>query len=325
MPNIAITNYCNLKCPYCFADDMIQEEKEFITMDNFLTFLSFVSRSGPQRIGIIGGEPTLHPQFGNILYMLNQYCYDAQSTGVVFTNGIELEKWLNYIGDDVTVLVNCNNPKNQTEKQYSKMIHTLEVAASKGMIESDKVRCGCNIYLDGDYSYFWNIVDKFHNPVVRCSIVSPGGCYKKQWSNQESKENYYRKLKPMLIDFVKEADKRNVKIGFDCNQIPICMLTDEEKILIERVAEALYQPICAPVIDVDTSLKAFSCFGTYDSNGAEIKDFNNFEEVQRYLFLEYTSNKIKQNGKGMCEGCKQHELYQCQGGCLSFVENGGTK
>jgi sulfatase maturation enzyme AslB (radical SAM superfamily) len=28
MPNIILTEYCNLKCPYCFANQMIDESNE---------------------------------------------------------------------------------------------------------------------------------------------------------------------------------------------------------------------------------------------------------------------------------------------------------
>ena len=35
MANIAITNVCNLKCQYCFAEDMIQEETKNIQTSLF--------------------------------------------------------------------------------------------------------------------------------------------------------------------------------------------------------------------------------------------------------------------------------------------------
>ena len=36
MPNIAITNYCNLRCPYCFAEDFTQQEKEEISDEQLI-------------------------------------------------------------------------------------------------------------------------------------------------------------------------------------------------------------------------------------------------------------------------------------------------
>lgn len=34
MPNIAITNYYNLKYPYCFADDMIHDKSKAINLED---------------------------------------------------------------------------------------------------------------------------------------------------------------------------------------------------------------------------------------------------------------------------------------------------
>ena len=53
MANIAVTNYCNLKCPYCFADDMICEEKRHITMDELRHTLSWLARTPKNHVGII--------------------------------------------------------------------------------------------------------------------------------------------------------------------------------------------------------------------------------------------------------------------------------
>jgi organic radical activating enzyme len=72
MANIAILNYCNLKCEYCFADDMIHEESSAVTLEDFQKILEFTAKvPGMNHIGIIGGEPTLHPQFDEILKEVN--------------------------------------------------------------------------------------------------------------------------------------------------------------------------------------------------------------------------------------------------------------
>jgi sulfatase maturation enzyme AslB (radical SAM superfamily) len=45
MSNIAIVNYCNLKCPYCFAEDMIKEENTFMSLDDYNKLLDFILKN----------------------------------------------------------------------------------------------------------------------------------------------------------------------------------------------------------------------------------------------------------------------------------------
>ena len=76
MPNIAITNYCNLKCPYCFANDMINEQKKNIELNNYIKLLHYLTEyNNIKEIGIIGGEPTLHPFFKEILIIIIKTLY----------------------------------------------------------------------------------------------------------------------------------------------------------------------------------------------------------------------------------------------------------
>mgnify|MGYP003313974964 CR=1 FL=1 len=81
MANIAILNYCNLKCEYCFADDMIQEESTSIIIEDYQRILEFLSRGPQNYVGIIGGEPTLHPEFIEIA----SHIYVFVSVGMTFT------------------------------------------------------------------------------------------------------------------------------------------------------------------------------------------------------------------------------------------------
>ena len=74
MPNIIITNYCNLKCPYCFASEMLNDpNKKNISESELKRILAWLEKSPPPSIGLIGGEPTLHPDFANILSIVNEY------------------------------------------------------------------------------------------------------------------------------------------------------------------------------------------------------------------------------------------------------------
>lgn len=326
MPNIIITNHCNLKCPYCFADDMMQyssNDKQFMDADTFNKILDFCARGEQEQIGIIGGEPTLHPGFMDIIITLQKYCSMYNCEGLIFTNGIKLKSWLPYLGSNIGILVNCNAPKYQSKENYEATIDSLRQAYKLGYIKTDKLRVGCNIYLGlDDYSYFWeDIVEPFKVKCIRCSVVSPGGCYMKEWRHQEKKEEYYSALKPAFMEFVREAKKHDCFLELDCNQIPPCYFTEEEK--QEVIEVSLFPPktFCTPPVDIDANLKAFSCFGTYDLNKeVKLQDFSDVQDVRHYLTYAKNLPKVQQNIGGKCAECPSHERFQCQGGCLSFVE-----
>lgn len=315
MANIAIVNYCNLKCKYCFADDMIQEESTAMTLDDFKKILEFISRTQMNHIGIIGGEPTLHPDFIEILKEVNKYCREVDTGATLFTNGIELDKFIPYIGDRIGILINCNTPKFQTSEQFQKLNDTLDHLNELSWFDK-KANLGCNVYMDcTDYSYMWDIVDKYKLRHIRCSVVSPGGCYH-EW--RADKEAYYLAMKPIFVDFCKEATKHACRLNMDCGHIPMCYFTAEEREIVEGICDNLYQDFCEPVIDITPEFKATSCFGAYDP--VDIRDFDNLIELQRYLLLKKNVPRAAANCTGKCTTCKKHKLLQCQGGCLGFAQ-----
>jgi pyruvate-formate lyase-activating enzyme len=206
MPNIAIVNYCNLKCPYCFADDMIHEKTQAITIEDFRKILDFVSRSTENYIGIIGGEPTLHPNFKEILKEVNTYCKEVDTGATLFTNGINLEPFIPEIGDRIGLLINCNSPQFQPKELFDKQRKTLDRLYELSWFDK-KVTCGCNIHPGlEDYSFFWDIVDRYHLDHVRVSVVSPAAQYE---TYRSDKELYYFMMKPRFVQFCKDALNMN--------------------------------------------------------------------------------------------------------------------
>src|SRR3989338_1928218 len=72
MANLVVSGVCNLKCAYCFAGDYLCAPSDsrapaFISLDDFEARLDFLDRSGITEIRLIGGEPTLHPRFPELI------------------------------------------------------------------------------------------------------------------------------------------------------------------------------------------------------------------------------------------------------------------
>lgn len=319
MANIAIVNYCNLKCPYCFADDMIQEHMSSITIDDFRKILQFLSRTPKNHVGIIGGEPTLHPNFIEILKETNKYCKECNTDATLFTNGIELEKFMPYLGDRIGILINCNSPEYQSVELFKKQRETLDHLNDLSWFDR-KANCGCNIHPGlTDYSYIWDIVDRYHLNHLRTSVVSPAAQYV-SW--RSDKEGYYKFMKPIFIKFCEDAVKHQCRLNIDCGHIPFCYFTAEEKELVASICDSFDNGFCEPVVDITSDFKATACFGSWDP--IDIRDFENLFELERYLLIKKSYPRVEANCTGKCTTCKKHKLLQCQGGCLGFAMEGSN-
>ena len=320
MANIAINNYCSLKCPYCFADEMIHEKSCSISIENFKIILEWLSRTPKNHVGIIGGEPTLHPHFDQILKETAIYCKQVDTTATLFTNGIDLMKYIPQISERICILLNTNSPKNMTGEQYSKLLDVIDQLDLLCWFDN-RATLGCNVYRElDDYSYIWDLVKKYHLKTLRTSVTAPNPNLKM------GKEEYYISMKEKFINFAKDAIENDCALLIDCNHIPDCYFTDEE---FDIVCQAIKDPIgnsyichsfCNPVVDITGNFKATACFGSYDP--VDIRDFENLEELERYLLFKKSYPRYLNNGTGKCSTCKRYKLMQCQGGCLGF---GGDK
>src|SRR4051812_18340244 len=70
MANLSITAKCNRDCSYCFALetlDALHLSEQAMSWDVFERSLDFLERSGMDEARLLGGEPTIHPDFPRML------------------------------------------------------------------------------------------------------------------------------------------------------------------------------------------------------------------------------------------------------------------
>lgn len=314
MPNIIITNYCNLSCPYCFANDIIQTKKHNITLDELSKILNFLKKGQEHnyRIGIIGGEPTLHFKFEQIVSKIIDFSHEQNlEKPVIFSNGILLQDYSFLCSNDARVLLNLNHPKIIGKDNWEKIEKTLNTLENNYAFAHQNAHLGINLYLNiPDWIYILDIAKFYKQKNIRCSVVAPTNKLK-----TTDKFQYYTENKEIFLNFLTDAEKYNIIVDMDCNKIPLCYFTDkEQKFILKQTTQ--YQAFCDPVIDINYNLTAVSCFGT--NIPVDITQFQNLSHLNRYFQIKQIAPLIEKNKIDMCQNCKKMEILECQGGCLSF-------
>jgi len=66
-PYIALTYDCNLNCDYCASNGLYERNKKNISTKDFVLVIDWLLKQGVKSIALIGGEPTLHPKFNELM------------------------------------------------------------------------------------------------------------------------------------------------------------------------------------------------------------------------------------------------------------------
>lgn len=315
MANLIITNYCNLRCPYCFAKEAVMDgfTPVNMTLEQVATILDFVKTSPyGKRIAIIGGEPTLHPQVREICEYVHENL-PADGKMSIFSNGVHLEKVLDLLCSDFNCLINFNHPDDCGIDNYNKTCENLKKAVEMGKFPYISV--GINLYpgMPG-YDYLFDLKRNgtFNFTHIRVSTVAPANQIK-----YKDRDVYYTESKKPFLEVLKLCEEYNVEVKIDCNHIPSCYFTPEELELCERVCGSAVKRTCLPTIDIDSNYNALRCFGKPDIN-ANLFDYETFDDLVK-AFQENVKCQLLEKLPQECKQCKYGKFGACKGGCLSFL------
>lgn len=313
MPNIIINSYCNQKCPYCFAQDMMSGGHTNITLKEFKKIFQWLKKSECHHIGLIGGEPTLNPHLKDILMYINEEKKTYALRITIFTNGTNLKPIMPYVDGSYQFLININAPEHIGEDNAKKTIKGLELLKERPEI---KTVFGATIFPGiENVEYILKLANEYNKPYIRVSYAAPNA------PEGVDKHQYYADGKEIFYDFAMKCAAHGVKLWLDCNRIPVCHYTQEEynviKLLLENANTV--KNYCFPVIDIDKNGDATACFG--GGNGLKPKnifDFEDYGTLERNFYCNDMTQKALHNDAGKCKDCDAFKRMHCQGGCLAF-------
>lgn len=152
---VEITNACNLECACCtrfcghhkkpFYMDLEIVEKALKTLIDF-----------PYQVGIMGGEPTIHPQFREILLLLQKYI--PKERRGLWTNGLNWDKYSDLILETfypVNIVYNDHKHENGH--------HQPLMCASEEIME--------------DKELMWKLIDDCWIQNRWSASITPKGCF----------------------------------------------------------------------------------------------------------------------------------------------------
>jgi MoaA/NifB/PqqE/SkfB family radical SAM enzyme len=332
--NIMVNEACNLRCPYCFAEEFVNKSKNEMTVADFRTALNFVLGDGSDRqVGIIGGEPLLYSHIDEVMRMALS---DPRSEYVmIYTNAVELDRLETDIlrAKKFRMLVNFNSYEDMGQKAFEKMCDNL-ISFQNDHFGEGRFRLSINIYKpDFDYSYVIPIIEELGFDVIRLSVSVP----QKGDLNGKTPLEYFNDMKLVAMRFVCDMIRHGVITGFDCNFLPACVLTDNERESVMAAKEVLYNALsdkfsedfwqrsivneihnCSPVIDILPDLRAIRCFGMSEYTKENIRDFATITDLRNHYINTVDRPAIDVWTSDRCKDCFERALGECSGGCLLF-------
>ena len=336
MANLVINTYCNLKCPYCFAEDEKQTYvNQEMTEENFKKAVNWITKTD-DRVGIIGGEPTLHSKFGDyMMYLINN---PKVNTIMLYTNGTHMEKYLTLLSNHkVRLLVNLNHPEVVGgEKKLNKILDNIEklIALKKDNdIEESQLSIGLNLYKPGqDYQFFIDALKRFDMHTCRMSVSIENIANMREYDPMD----YFKKMKDTLVNFLWDLIKIDCITREDCNFIPKCLFEEQEldTINAELHRVARKHNICpseaeicvqscvngfAP-LDIHPDLTASKCFGCSEYDKQNIHDHCDWQHLNNYFRKSITDfSRIIPFSKVCTTECKYYS--ECYAGCMKYKLN----
>lgn len=288
---VYITEKCNAKCPNCFnRRDRVNSQMDISRFEKLCVYLS---NNGASQIKIMGGEPTIHPQFQNIMNLAQQYFITVS----LFTNAIS-DNLLEYIPRESDIITYNFKFRGLLDKKRLLLNHpgqrNLEIQITPN---TQKERLVENIK---------KVVSLAPERIIPCFTLD---CTADIFKDKDKLISIYEYVWSSCLEL-------GFKVGQD-HLIPLCFIANSNIPMPKNGANCTIN--CAGLIDADFNLKFCNQYPdvlvnlfTDDNIIISKETFNN------YIIKKYNNILDMVATKG-CSNCSLFGTY-CNGGCFAGKE-----
>jgi len=296
--NLILTRECPKRCSFCFTGDYSKEtEMSLDFIDRVLT------RFSPDSINLLGGEPTGHSKFQEIIELMVQHNQKYQLVSNFLFSRRTLEYLLENFKCRYSVLVNGMELfaqdsrfrifKKNWNKIFSKHKHLY------GMMMS------FTIALNHTPDYFRKYIRTLKKELIEIPFLRIGlDLSTTKIVNNKNYGHCILAIQEELPDSI---------ITFDC-QVPMCIwdFDPNEKLYSYN---ALSSQCCGTPLDIFHDGSVITCYPSPHIKVDNIFDFNNGEDLRNEMRRQYKEEE--RNRKDILEVCKTCRFY-LNNGCNSL-------
>lgn len=314
MPNLVITNACNLGCPFCFATEYRATPGPCVSMMTLAELGLLLDYQGDGQVRFCGGEPTLHPEFLSMVHL----CRVQRGLKVlVMSNGLWPDVVRHHVASlpspalrGMTYLINVLEPGLYSEEQQGSLDATLSVLPPRA------VTLGFTIYKPSfDPTHVLDLATRHGVDHLRYSIAAPNITDPATWTLDPARD--FRGLAELVYHFVKEARRRGLHVQSDCGYLPPCMFTTHQREVLVKRGGTRLRFSCDGPVDIGPGGEAWRCYGLYSVVRAHTGEFSTARQLA--ADLERRTRWFKDRFLfDHCRACDWLECGECGGGCHAF-------
>jgi hypothetical protein len=302
MTNLVINRTCNLRCRYCFAGRPDRQRNQGVmSLQQLDGLLDALQRADIGEARLVGGEPTLNPQFNAMV----EHALARGLRVVVFSNGLMPDAVLRLLesksDEQVALLINTLRPQHQRSQEQRIVLSRLGLRATLGFnIDHPGVELGFLVDLALEHGL---------SPTIRLGLAHPtvGD------TNRFLHPRHYPAVGLRILALAEQAEVAGLAVRLDCGFVP-CMFPPSARGLLGDATGDLGNS-CTPIPDLLASGEAIPCFPL-----AELSQLRLNKPSIGQLRERFSEELAPLGQVGIyraCRTCRDRAEGSCSGGCIA--------